>query len=327
MEEDFNILELAKEKDEIEVNYFLKRIINRFSKLSKKEYVKQYAKNQYQKQLIKELPILIKEFNYLSEKGYNIILPFTKEDILKYDPDFIKDYIEKVRIKYDLNNLFIPNKFKKYVDTSIESEDDKKVLMYMVLDQLMKKILKEHNIEYKSLRLVIIDSEDYRMEYLLELFLKDLNYLTIITNRVEYFEEIQQKIYDTTGLVIDVTSNPVKEPIGGNVIIDANKKLNKNYNYFDKSAVVIDLESNKEKLQYLYSRRKDLETIYDVVLTANSTIVNNEMFAYYLKVKSFVFSNFVRSNSRNYGVVELLKEATCYDIKLLDYISTFSHTH
>jgi hypothetical protein len=190
----------------------------------------------------------------------------------------------------------------------------------------MKMILIEHNISYKHLKLVIIDSEDYKMEYLLELFVKDLNFLTIVTNRVEYFEEIQQMIYDTTGLVIDVVSNPVKDPIDGDIIIDASQKINKNYNYFNKNAVVIDLEANKEKLQYLYSRRKDLKVIYDIVLSVQGTIVNNEMFFIFMKAKSVVFCNFVRRNSRNYGVIDLINESMNYDIKLVDYVTNLKPT-
>lgn len=304
MEYNFTTISFSNRVDEVEIHYPFKKV-----------------KKWYRKYLLKNLPILQKEFNYLDEIGYNIILPFTEEQLVDYEKDYMKEYINKVLIKYEVTHLYFPNIFKQYMPVNYGNQE-RSILKYGVLDQIVNKVLEKKKIEYKNLRLVIIDPEDYKMEYLLELFLKDLNYLTIITNRGEYFSEIREIIYDKVGLVLDIIKNPTKEQIGGNIIIDANENLNKNYSFFEKNAVVIDLESSREKLQYLYSRRKDLETIYDMVLSAKGSIVNNEMLEMMLSAKNFIFQNFKKQNSRNYGTGDLLQVMKQYDIELVSYKST-----
>lgn len=292
------MISLATKDSDIPINNFIRKLPNRL----------------YKKYLMKKQPVEIKDINFIGEEGKNLILPFTNTSIQEQDKEYVEKFISKLLLKYEIKNVYSSHYLKKYIQQ--EKVSYQSLLKYIMLDQIIVKVLKDHNTTWKNTKLVIIDSEDGKMDYLLELFVENLNYLTIITKREEYFKEIKEIIYLNTGLVIEIIDNPTKESINGNIIIDANKDICKNYSYFEKDAILIDLESNNTKMQYAYSRRKDIQIVYDVILTAREEEIENDLLGYILCSRSFICSNFVRNIERSYKVKDFFDVRKLYNIKL-----------
>lgn len=303
---EFYMISLATKDSDIPINNFIRKLPNRF----------------YKKYLMKKKPIEIREINYIGEQGKNLVLPFTDTSIKEQDKEFVEKFISEILLKYEINNVYSSDLLKKYIQQDKVSYQS--LLKYIMLDQIISKVLNDYNITLKDTKLVIIDSEDSKMDYLLELLVENLNYLTIITKRQEYFREIKEIIYDNTGLVIELIENPTKESINGNIIIDANKDICKNYCYFEKNAILIDMESNNMKMQYAYSRRKDIRIIHDVILTARDEEIENELLGYILCGRSFICSSFVRNLEKSYKVRDFLEVRKLYHLELKELIKVDS---
>lgn len=295
---DFTTISLAHEEDEVKIPKIVKRL----------------PKKLYMNYLLKKLPINMTYFTCIGEKQQNIILPFIKGQLKEYEIEFIREYIQAIINKYNLIHVYSSDSLNKYFE--IEKISYHNLLSYIVLDQIIANVIKTYNFEWRNLRLVVIDSEDGKMDYILEMIVKNLNYLLIITRRQEYFKEIKEMIYDNTGLVVETSDYPLREIIEGDLIIDAHQEGYRHYNFFKKNAVVIDLESNSTKTQYQYSRRKDLSIIYKLSLTARGEEVDNDLLGQLLCSKSWVCSNFIKNSCRSYRVQDLLELARYYKITI-----------
>ena len=80
-------------------------------------------------------------------------------------------------------------------------------------------------IPQKQIDMVLIDDEDYRTDYFLKNYLEELNYVTIVTDRKEYFEGLQERAFQELGLLIDVVHPWEEKQLQGNLVWDFSYKL------------------------------------------------------------------------------------------------------
>lgn len=264
-------------------------------------YIKKYTKT------------IIKESEYLGEKGDIIMLPFTMEEFEGLDEKYRKTYIDKVFKKYDIKYLYAETSLSKIVrkidETFIIQYNT--ILLYIMFPQIMERALKENQIDMKEMRLTIIDSGDWKIEYILELLINDLNHLTIITKRPEYFNEFVDIIYDNTGLVTEVISEFSEKEDSSDLIIDMSKDR---YKY--QKVVIIDMESDKTKRQYQYSRKKDACIIYDIMVCSGNQVVDNELLGFFLLRNHPNFRDFLEGRNNSFIQNSLLEISMELDLKL-----------
>ena len=72
---------------------------------------------------------------------------------------------------------------------------------------------------------VLIDANDARTDYFLYEFLESLNYLTIVTERREYFENFTERAFQELGLLIDLVCPWEAKKLLGNLVWDFSGKL------------------------------------------------------------------------------------------------------
>lgn len=252
--------------------------------------------------LKKRIPVSIKDITYLGIEGQEIQLPFSMAELRELEDDYIKGMIEKLVERYEIHYLYMEPNLLKHFRTIDELmvPSYHNLLLYILLPKIFPLVLEKKNINKKDMRLVIIDSGDRKIEYILELLIWELNYLTIITDRPEYFNGFVDIIYDNTGLVIELLTNDNREEIHGEVIIDMSKDYQKCYMYFDKDAVILDLESNIKKRQYLYSRKRELVIFNDVILHSRRQVVDNGLFSLILLSRSRLLRDFTDDKNRDY---------------------------
>lgn len=259
----------------------------------------------------------IDESVYLGEKGDIIMLPFTKREFEELDENYKKTFIEKVIKEHEIKYLYTEPGLSKIIrkidDTLIQEYS--KILIYIMFTQIMDLALKDNSIDMKEMRLTIIDSGDSKIDYILDLIIYDLNHLTIITQRPEYFKEFVDIIYDNTGLVIEVITKIFEIEGKSDLIIDMSKKR---FNY--QKGVIIDMESDIVKRQYQYSRKRDTCIIYDIKICTGIQVVNNELLGFFLLKNHPNFQDFLEGANSDLIKKSLQEISKELDLKLMKLI-------
>ncbi|ROR28654.1 hypothetical protein EDD66_104241 [Mobilisporobacter senegalensis] len=288
----YSIISTMEEKEE---NKFRKR----------KKYLPRKIYLFYLKRYVKTI---YKESVYLGEKGDTIMLPFTNKEFDELDEEYKTDYIDKIIKENKIEYLYTePNltRFIRKIDESLIKQY-RTIIMYIMIIPIMERTLKIHSIDMKDMRLKIIDSGDCKIDYILELLVNDLNHLTIITPRPEYFNEFVDIIYDNTGLVIEITSEYLDNDNTNDVIIDLSKERSRY-----QGNIVIDLESDIIKRQYQYLRNKNTCIIHDVIISSGNQVINNELLGFYLLRNRSFLGEFIEgknNGSLRYSLDEISKE-------------------
>lgn len=291
------VISLAKTKDEIKRGWFVKR----------------YPLKKYQNYLIEKLPYKLEEKEYYGEKVDNIILQMTKEELDQYEKEFVQEYIQKVLAKLNIIHPHYEEELKAYLP---KEEDRTWIMKYIVFPELYQQIIQENQMEHTDINLVLIDSGDRKIQFLLENLIEDLNHLTIITNRESHFEKFVDAVFEETGLMVEIISTPITELIKGNLVVDASTESCKMYRYFDKDAIVIDMTSDKEKLMYLYGRRKDLQIICDMEISLRGEAAKKDLVTEILCCKYWNLYKFVYKENEICSGSELLFYQKMHHIKL-----------
>lgn len=271
--------------------------------------IKRISVNWYYKNLIKRLPMKLGKLCFLGDSLPCAMLPFTKEDKESLPDQYLDQYIEEVMKHLNINRAYCIEELQERNNERAERE--RSLIKFLYLRELVEIGRDKLHIKEKDMKLVIIDSHDKRIEHVIEQFANNLNYLTIITNREEYFNDFRDMIYDTTGLVVEFEELPLKNHIEGNIIIDLDSESYKNYNFFPYGCCVVDVNSSAKKRQYLQERRKDLTIIYDVDLLYKGNIIKKDMMVSYLRAKSVnieaIYGEYYRNINQN-EIIALLEE-------------------
>ena len=203
----------------------------------------------------------------LGKRGLLVELPFEEEEVSRMPVKYLEDYIQSIIETYNITSCYLREELSFLKERFHNNR--KWIFRYLLFPQGLFQFLKENQIEKKDARFVIIDPGDKRVEMILEVVLEYANYLTIVTNRKEYFKNAVDFIYEELGLIVQIQSKLTQKNIGGNVVINLDRDCYHIYNNFEENAFVVDLEFTEKKLEYLSNRRKDLKILYDYEIVAD----------------------------------------------------------
>lgn len=221
----------------------------------------------YQSYLMKCMPIYRKEVSYYGIDCHQICLPFQESELQQYEEEFLIDFIEQCIKKEEIEFCY----FEKNIAFACKKFclDYSWVIPYLMFPKMLELVMKENRLRLEEIRPFIIDSNDRKIEYILDYMVPHLNYLMIQTKRKKEFEPFIEAVYEQYGLVIEVLnmqqesmekSSLIQTQIKQcNVIIDLDKSSYKQYLYLKKGSIVLDLNQSIEKETYLSSRRSDLK--------------------------------------------------------------------
>lgn len=161
--------------------------------------------------------------------------------------------IEKIQKFLDLslsNKVILSNNLKKdkdFVNLLYSKEIDiicGKVLFKNLVNSLLEKLGKENNLEEQEIQLGITvnNINEWIIEKIEELS-KKFKMITVVTNHINKFKSVQQKLFDEQGIVIAVTSNKKKALAKSDIIlnVDFPEELINKYFLYD-NAILINLE-------------------------------------------------------------------------------------
>lgn len=240
----------------------------------------------------KKLIYYKEDIRVMGKQGVLAELPFTEEEIKELPNDYLKDYIEKILEVYDFSTCYLRNELS-FLSGPFHMEK-KWMFSYLLFKEGLFLFLEQNGISKKQARFVVVDSGDKKILLILQTIIEYANYLTIVTDRKEYFSEIVDVVYEETGLMVNVESASAQKRIIGNTVINLDRGNHRLYTYFEENACVIDLEFNREKLTYLANRRKDLNILYDYEIVINGEELDKELAAEVLTRDNWKLSRFVK---------------------------------
>lgn len=137
----------------------------------------------------------------------------------------------KPRLPYKIrwkSKLFGNGKTTEYLWKYYEKESEHRIpfyLPYIYGNECLSYLRRYGQLSKKQIRPVLIDDGDYRIDYFLKEFMEELNELTILTNRKEYFEGLQERAFQELGLLIDLREPWEEKELQGNLVWDFTEKL------------------------------------------------------------------------------------------------------
>ncbi len=139
-----------------------------------------------------------------------------------------------------------------------------KILDYIIKHKEMKK-------EETPISVLVNDLTDYTIENL-KTFANEYKTLNIVTNHIDKFKKIEDKIYEEQGLRITVTNNKKKSLLKSKIIlnIDFPKELLNKYIIFDE-AIIVNVNGNMK----IEKKRFNGMVINDYEIVINPSIIHN----------------------------------------------------
>ena len=119
---------------------------------------------------------------------------------------------------------------KKRLQNDCERESEERVPFYLpciYMKEIFDYLRRSAQIPKKQINVVLIDGNDARTDYFLTAFLGELNYLTIVTDRMKYFEGLQERAFQELGLLIDLVHSWEEKNLQGNLVWDFSENLQK----------------------------------------------------------------------------------------------------
>lgn len=116
-----------------------------------------------------------------------------------------------------------------------------KWLYKMLVPEIIEYILKKENLkkEETSLHILVNDATDVAVQNILE-FAKEYKTITIITNHIDKFKKIEEKIFEESGINISIMNNKKKSLSRAKIIInfDFPKELINQYTINEKAIIL-----------------------------------------------------------------------------------------
>lgn len=100
-------------------------------------------------------------------------------------------------------------------------------LPYLFMKDIFYYLKRYGQIPKSKISMILVDGGDSRIDYFLYEFLEELNDLTIITDRKEYFENLQERSFQELGLMIDLIYPWQEKRLKGNFVWDFTTHLQK----------------------------------------------------------------------------------------------------
>ena len=234
-------------------------------------------------------PTLIEKILIKTKDARNkIIIPIEKDEITDKRQEKLARRVLKLLKKSNSKKIVLSKQinklegFKKFLERQNYIIVKGKWLYKMLVPEIMEYILKRENWkkEETSIHILVNDTTDVAVQNILE-FAKEYKALTIITNHLDKFKKIEEKILEESGINITVMNNKKKSLSRANLIInyDFPKELINQY-VINEKAIILNLPG---KLK-INKKRFEGKIIQDYEIKQNNdTDYNKEIEKYFSK--------------------------------------------
>ena len=190
---------------------------------------------------------LEKMFTKIRIENNRIILP-TEKELTEKKLEKLAQKTIKMLNKSSSKKIVVSKKIEEYeklmnILKSKYINVDGKWLYKMLVPEMMEYILKKENLkkEETSLYILVNDATDVAVQNILE-FAKEYKTITIITNHLDRFKKIEERILEESGINISIMNNKKKSLSRAKIIInfDFPKELINQY-VINEKAIILNL--------------------------------------------------------------------------------------
>ena len=296
------------------------KLVDSLDDIPLKIMFKKYRQESYlKKKIIKELPLDIEPIQVFDTNGLIVKLPITESIINEKDEEYINTVVEKsttTMIEEDCITFIYPEPIKQYAKDLNVYYNDKNLVPIFVIEQIIDRCIKKSSSPLKELHFVLIDGENSLIEYCLELIYRKINYLTIVTDRPEYFYSISTEIFESTGLIIEYCTFPLTNTITSDIVINCSFETNKIFYYLNKNAFYIDVLTNKENMRNILLKRNDLRVIDNASIKMNKELINWELCQAAIIANNRSIRRWISSGYKNIEVNNFIKISSQNSLEL-----------
>lgn len=245
----------------------------------------------------KVLPKIIKEnilynprriefsLEYMGEfSGVKAILPINRNDIGSINKVMLKKYF-----KYMEEHFSIPEEaiwFDRYICDALNIDDKRAIenLNLRMLIKIVELLRRQKKISKKKLRIMLIEDGNNESKYILEELVKHYNYLFLVSDNLNEWEELIKEIFDEAGMVIYQYDNSINEKINVDIVINMNDKGYENL-LFVENADVFDMKYNLEEIKRISSINSKLNIYHSLMFKSINRPIDSELTALILEDK------------------------------------------
>ena len=203
-------------------------------------------------------PIQIKETAINKAEGYEITLPLLASEGENF-PIAAERILEKTVEVLKQKDVAILVLSEKMLPPSGIRLADGRAIFGFLIGEAVKKAAKLAQIDLKNAEILLIDGGNFLTSLTLDGIYPEVNFLSIFTDRVENYQEKTEKIFEDTGLNVQLFSSGKNYYLKNADIVINCASDQENFDYFYKSgAVYLDVNQNTQKLKRIMSKRQDM---------------------------------------------------------------------
>ena len=259
-----------------------------------------------------DMPFIIKKIIIKYKVLFNIVNIKKIDDThyLYIIPKCKEKKIEKIIRENSNKTVILSKELQKYKDRLAEN---KKILVYFVyniLEYLMKKT--DRKIEEENLHILVNAYNEINVNTIKSLAEK-VKTLTVVTDNVKRFSVLEEKMYDSKGILINITNNKKKALRSSEIIINLdfdNEQINK-YR-INRKAIIVNVTNHKLKIRF-----------FEGIIINNIDINFKEKEEYNMLLKDFnkldIYNSFEISK---YKYIEILRKMVYNNITIKKLIGT-----
>lgn len=195
---------------------------------------------------------LFKLFNIVRLQEDKIILPIGKEKIKSKRAEKLAKKTKRILDKTNCNKIVISKAiktqeiYKNYLYSYNLNIVEGRWLFEVLSKQILEYVIKKEKMKKEETRLSILVNEitDNFLQNIKEI-VKQYKSVNIVTNHIEKFKRIEEKILKEDGIMITVTNNKKKSLAKSEIILNADfptELINQYYIY--EKAIIINLRGN-----------------------------------------------------------------------------------
>lgn len=195
---------------------------------------------------------LFKLFNIVRLQGDKIILPIGKEKIKPKRAEGLAKKTKKILEKTNCNKIVLSKmmktqeNYKNYLYSHNINIVEGRWLFEVLSKQILEYVIKKEKMKKEETRLSILVNEitDNFLQNIKEI-VKQYKSVNIVTNHIEKFKRIEEKILQEDGIMITVTNNKKKSLAKSEIILNVDfptELINQYYIY--EEAIIINLRGN-----------------------------------------------------------------------------------
>lgn len=257
---DYLELEFLEDKSELILPWFFRLLPGSLKEKAADKYI------------AARLPLTEKETKLFGREGMAVILPYLKKEFTGLDKTRQNEILSKVLNEYPEVPVGAPAKLERLLPAGAAPKGT--AVMLAMMELIFMQLLRERKIPKKEMKLVCMDRPDLDILGLLEKWKTDLNFLTIVTDRPEYYGEFADRMFEETGLLVSFFTRPLSRQLYGNLVLDFGRSGEKEYLFYPKGASVVDLSEDPDRMRFVLAKRKDIHYYNRLYLKQNGREVD-----------------------------------------------------